>query len=252
VTVTAHLLIALWCVAVATRCGAAADVGSIVTTLMDDERALNGVPFAEVVRAATGKEVIPINLTNAVDRELVGKIGRAMDKVMRSLNVADSAVRTKRRINEVSALFEAAIRTELNLVSGFACDYPKTASGTRQRSGYPDLRLFDKASGRVVYLDPKLFEQGSRASSFRTFYFEPKKETNKILEDAHHLLVGFEHDGKEDGAWKFLNWELVDLSKFQVKLKAEFQGSNRDLYQPEAIIVSSKTNFNLTTETQRH
>ena len=39
--------------------------------------------------------------------------------------------------------------------------------------------------------------------------------------------------------WKFVRWDLVDLSRFTVKLKAEFQGSNRDIYRPEAIVGSS-------------
>ena len=34
-------------------------------------------------------------------------------------------------------------------------------------------------------------------------------------------------------------WDLVDLSRFTVKLKAEFQGNNRDMYRPEAIVASS-------------
>jgi hypothetical protein len=34
-------------------------------------------------------------------------------------------------------------------------------------------------------------------------------------------------------------WDLVDLSQFTVKLKAEFQASNRDMYRPEAIVTSS-------------
>ena len=33
--------------------------------------------------------------------------------------------------------------------------------------------------------------------------------------------------------------DLVDLSAFRIKPKAEFQESNRDLYHPEAIVVSS-------------
>ena len=38
---------------------------------------------------------------------------------------------------------------------------------------------------------------------------------------------------------KFIPWDLVDLSRFSVKLKAEFQGSNRDMYRAEAIVASS-------------
>jgi hypothetical protein len=214
----------------------AADVGRVVQSLMSEENELAGVPFAQVVHAATGKKVLPLNLTNSADRELVGRISRAMDSVLRQLNATNGPAQQKRRINEVSALFEDAMKTELNAIEDFTCDFPKTATGGKQRSGYPDLRLMDKKSGRVIYLDPKLFERGSRNSSLRTFYYEPKRETNKILDDAHHLIVGFEHDGKADGAWTFLSWELVDLAHLRVKLKAEFQGSNRDLYRPEAVV----------------
>ena len=178
----------------------------------------------------------------AIDRELIAKIGGALDKVLHNLNAPDGAAHKKRRINEVSALFEAAMQTELNAVVGFQCEYPKLASGAFQRSGYPDLRLMDRKSGRVVYLDPKLFERGSRNGSLRTFYYEAKRETNKILDDAHHLAVGFEHDGKQEGVWKFSGWELVDLAHLRVKLKAEFQASNRELYRPEAIVGSSRIN----------
>jgi hypothetical protein len=220
-------------------CACGADIRGVVTTVMQSGEDLHGVRFAEVVEAATGRKVIPLSRSNAVDQALVAKIGRALDDVLKELNAPGSPVRQKRRINEVSSLFEDGIKAALNKVPGFECDFPKLADGGHQRSGYPDLRLFDKATRRVVYLDPKLFERGSRGSSFRTFYFEPKRETNKILDDAHHLIVGFEHDGRT-GEWKFMDWELVDLAEFRVKLKAEFQASNRDLYKPEAVVGSSR------------
>src|SRR6266576_4793770 len=121
-----------------------------------------------------------------------------------------------------------------------ACDFPKTAAGGKQRSGYPDLELVDQLSHRIYYLDPKLYAVGSRDSSFRTFYFEPKIATNKVREDAVHFIVGFEHEKPAaNRRWKFTRWDLVDLSHFQVKLKAEFEGSNRDMYRPEAIVATS-------------
>jgi hypothetical protein len=196
--------------------------------------------FSNVVHAATGRRLLPFT-TNATDTKLIHTISRAMDSVLATLNASNSGVRARRRINEVSALFESAIRAELKKAEGFECEYPKTASGQQQRSGYPDLRLVEKKTGRVVYIDPKLYERGSRSSSLRTFYFEPKRETNKILDDAHHVIVGFEHDGNT-GAWRFLGWELIDLSNFRVRLKAEFQASNRDLYRPEAVLATSSTN----------
>jgi hypothetical protein len=200
---------------------------------------LQGIPFAEVVRAATGRRVVPLHPMNELDRALIARIGGALDAVLERLNAPDSPAQTQRRINEVSAQIESVLREALNRVPGFRCDIPVTAAGRSQRSGYPDLRLLDQASGRVLYLDPKLSEQGSRGSSLRTFYFEPKRETNKILDDAHHLLVGIEHDGGGAGRRRFLRWDLVDLSSLRVRLKAEFQASNKELYQPESILRSS-------------
>jgi hypothetical protein len=107
------------------------------------------------------------------------------------------------------------------------------------------LRIPDLVSKRVFYLKPKLYAAGSRDSSFRTFYFEPKRSTNKVRDDAVHFVVGFEHAPRETASgspkakWNFTRWDLVDLSRFTVKLKAEFQGSNRDMYRPEAIVASS-------------
>jgi hypothetical protein len=216
------------------------DTRALVSALVRSETDLKQVPFAQIVQAATGKNVIPFDTSKEVDRELLSKIGNAMDEVLKRLNMTNSSAQKQRRINEVSSHFETEMKRVLNEIPGFECDFPKTAQGKVQRSGYPDLRLVEKKTGRVVYLDPKLYEKRSRTSSFRTFYFEPKTDTNKINDDAHHLIVGFEHDGRPDGFWKFSNWDLVDISQFRVHLKAEFQGSNRDLYQPELIVGSSR------------
>ena len=131
------------------------------------------------------------------------------------------------------------VRELLNRVPGFTCDFPHTSEDRVRHSGYPDLRLVDAATNRVFYLDPKLYAAGSRDGSFRTFYFEPKITTNKVRDDAAHLLVGFEHTPRTAGHWTFIHWDLVDVAHFKVRLKAEFQGSNREIYRPEAIIATS-------------
>lgn len=233
------LLIAFACSAAVLCPVKAADSKTIretVRAVAQADRDLKEIPFNEVVEAATGKHILPFDLKKQSDRELLSKIGVALDEVLRRMNTTNSTAQQQRRINEVSSHFEDEMQRVLNETPGFSCDFPHLASGKIQRSGYPDLRLVDEKSGRIVYLDPKLYEDKSRASSLRTFYFEPKTDTNKILDDAHHLIVGFAHDGKQEGHWKFLRWELVDLAYFKVRLKAEFQGSNRDLYQESAIV----------------
>jgi hypothetical protein len=170
----------------------------------------------------------------------VKAITTACDETVKKLNAPASAIQSTTRINEVSSHFEDALRELLNAGPGLSCDLPRTAQGRVMRSGYPDLRIVDLASKRVFYLDPKLYAVGSRDSSFRAFYFEPKIATNKVRDDAVHFIVGFEHEPREkSGRWNFTRWDLVDLAQFRVKLKAEFQGSNRDMYRPEAIVATS-------------
>ena len=218
-----------------------APVDQLIPWLLDEDRQLRGIPFGEVIHDTTGKRVLAVEKTNEVDQRVIKGIGAACDEVVRRLNAPDSMIQKIARINEVSSHFEDELRSVLNATPGLSCDFPHTADNKVQRSGYPDLRVVDLASKRVFYLDPKLYVAGSRESSFRTFYFEPKVATNKVRDDAVHFIVGFEHEAREKsgGVWKFTRWDLVDLAQFKVKLKAEFQGSNRDMYRPEAIVATS-------------
>ncbi len=215
-------------------------VDQLIPWLLREDGELRGIPFNEVILDTTGKRVLPFNPGDETDARVVKEISAVLDEVTTQLNEPESVIQNIPRINEVSSHFEDLMRELLNKAPGLECDFPKTAKERIQRSGYPDLRLVDKQSRRVYYLDPKLYAVGSRDSSFRTFYFEPKIATNKVRDDAVHFIVGFEHEKRTGGnGWKFTRWDLVDLSKFQVKLKAEFQGSNHDMYRPEAIVASS-------------
>jgi hypothetical protein len=217
-----------------------AAVDQLIPWLLDESRQLRGIPFAEVIFDTTGKRVLPVNPKSEVDQRVVKAISAACDEKLKKLNAPGSAVKITTRINEARNQFEDALRELLNAEPGLSCDLPRTVQGRVMRSGYPDLRIADLASKRVFYLDPKLYAVGSRDSSFRSFYFEPKIATNKVRDDAVHFIVGFEHEPREkNGRWKFTRWDLVDLAQFRVKLKAEFQGSNRDMYRPEAIVATS-------------
>jgi hypothetical protein len=239
-------------------------VDQLIPWLLDESAQLRGIPFSEVIVDVTGKKVLPFDAKNEVDQRVSKAIAVACDETVKRLNAADNPVQKVERINEVSSHFEDTLRELINATPGMSCDFPKTGDGKVQRSGYPDLRIVDLASKRVFYLDPKLYAVGSRDSSFRTFYFEPKTGTNKVRDDAVHFVVGFEHQPRDVAAslsrgasdatsdtaterrgynkaarWKFTRWDLIDLANFKVKLKAEFQGSNREMYRPEAIVASS-------------
>jgi hypothetical protein len=214
-------------------------VDRLIPWVLEEGRALRGIAFSEVIFDATGKRVLSFDRKNETNARVAKQIGAALDQTVNRLNATDSPVQKVARINEVSSHVEDFLREALNATPGLSCDFPRTADGKAQRSGYPDLRIVDLASKRVFYLDPKLYALGSRDSGFRTFYFEPKISTNKVRDDAVHFVAGLEHEPRKEGRWKFTRWDLVDLSRFKVKLKAEFQGSNHDMYRPEAIVASS-------------
>jgi hypothetical protein len=213
-------------------------VRQLIPWLLEEDAALKGIPFSDVIHATSGRRVLPVNRTDADTARILDTIGRTLDDVLAELNGPDSPAKRQRRVNEMSKFFEDAIVEKLGSTPGFECGPPRTTAGRVQRSGYPDIRIVDRASGRVLYLDPKLYAKGSRASSLRTFYFTPKRETNKVNDDAHHLVAGIEHE-KEAGEVRFAHWELIDLSRFRVRLKAEFEGSNADLYRSDAVVGQS-------------
>jgi len=208
----------------------------LVRSLLGEKLSERGFDFATIAEACSGKRVLSLEKNQPAHQRVTIAIGQALKHTLAELNQPDSPIKKLRRINEASRFFEDGILSHINQTPGLACEVPPTRSGEHQRSGYPDLRITDKASGLIFYLDPKLVEQGSAESTFRTFYFEPKTETLKITDDAVHLLAGIEHDGK-DGQWTFTGWRLVDLSKLRVRLKAEFQASNTDLYQKSMLTV---------------
>jgi hypothetical protein len=234
---------------IASSPGVAADekvsaVGTLIPWLLDENTALKGIRFADVIAATSGKRVLPVERADKDEQRILTAIGSALDAVLAEMNAPGSKTRAAKRVNEMSSHFENAIQARLHAVDGMTCDFPKTAAGKHQRSGYPDLVLTDRKTGRVFYLDPKLFAASSKTSSFRTFYFEPKRETNKVTEDARHLIVGIAHERAADGTVHFAHWELIDLSDFRVRLKAEFEGSNADMYRPDAVVGASGPSAN--------
>lgn len=214
----------------------------IIQQLLAQDLGTRRFPFPDVIHAACGKKVIATNPDNSAHHSLLETISQAANETLTELSQKDSRLHQLRRINEASRYFEDLLLKKINAAPHITCQIPQNTQGKQHRSGYPDLHIIHTDSDGVkthAYLDPKLFEKKSRASSLRTFYYEPRTRTNKIQYDAIHLLLGICHDGKQ-GAWTFTSWELCDLSKFSVRLKAEFQASNRDLYRKNIIIRSSK------------
>lgn len=209
-------------------------IGTLLAQDLDERR----FAFPVVVKAATGHGLRAFKRGDAPAETIATAIQVAADEAIEKFSEAGSPLFGLRRINEASRFFEDFLRASIDAHPDLFCTVPTTADGGEQRSGYPDLRIEHIASETIAYLDPKLYEAGNRDSSLRTFYYTPRQETSKVQEDACHLLLGISHDGN-DGAWTFTGWELIDLAKLSVRLKAEFQASNRDLYLEEAQILTS-------------
>jgi hypothetical protein len=206
----------------------------LVKMLLKEDLSDRSFDFDVVAEAASGKKVIPMKEMKSAER-VKAAIVKAVNRSIADMNLEGSPIKGLRRINEGSVFFEDALQKWLDAEEGLSCEFPKTRDGNVQRSGYPDLVITDELTGEVYYLDPKLLERGSEKSSLRTFYFEPKDQTLKITQDAAHLLVGIEHDGV-DGNWKFTGFYLVDLFSLKVRLKAEFQAPNKDVYSERSVL----------------
>jgi len=215
-------------------------VDRLIPWLLEEGHELKGIPFGDVLAATSGRKILPVDPSDPGQAPVLARIGEALDRTLVALNDPGHPAQHVGRINEASSHVEDQLREELNKVPGWKCTIPPTAEGREQRSGYPDIRL-EVAPGDIYYLDPKLFAPDNRNSSLRTFYFEPRSGTNKVTEDARHLLVGICHVEGEGGKVRFLSWELVDVSRLRVRLKAEFQASNHDLYRDDQIVARGGT-----------
>jgi hypothetical protein len=149
-------------------------VDQLIPWLLDEGRQLRGIPFAEVILDATGKRVLPVNTKDEIDLRVIKQISAACDETIKRFNMPDSAIQNVARINDVSSHFEDSLRELLNAAPGLKCDFPRTAEGRVQRSGYPDLRIVDVVSKRVFYLDPKLYVAGAETAVFAHSISNPK------------------------------------------------------------------------------
>jgi hypothetical protein len=154
-------------------------VDQLIPWLLDEDKQLRGVPFSELIFDTTGKKVLPFNANNAVDQRVAKAISAACDKTMKRLNAPDSPIQHVDRINEVSSYFEDTLRHLLNATPGLQCDFPVTADGKLQRSGYPDLRITDLESKRVFYLNPKLYATGTATAVSEHFISSPRSRLTK-------------------------------------------------------------------------
>lgn len=216
------------------------DNASLIKNLRAQNLDKRRFSFARVIEGATGKTVTAFDSREPGAAVILEAIRKASDHALQVHSKESSPLRNLSRINEASRFFEDTLREQIDANPALFCTIPLASDGREQRMGYPDLRIEHVDSGTVAYLDPKLYEEGNRRSTLRSFYYKLGSAPSKVTEDAHHLLLGFAHDGLA-GLWSFTGWELLDLTTLEVGLKAEFQASNRDLYDEGSPLASSRS-----------
>src|ERR1044072_7696553 len=156
----------------------ASPVAPLIGWLLDRNRELNGIDFSEVILAATGKKVVAFDPNSDPDQRIMKALRLALDEATKQMNAPGSAIQNVARINEVSSHVEDLLRRLLNQ-GDLSCDFPSNAEGHIQRSGYPDLRMVDIKTGRIYYLDPKLYARAAAKAASAHFISSPRSPPTK-------------------------------------------------------------------------
>ena len=184
--------------------------------------------FRDVINAATGYKIIPFDGNS---NQILEEIKSWLDG---NLNELSNLIERDYvgRPNELGNYLERVLMARLDESLNFSVDMPATEQGHKQAAGYPDGIIFDSMRNQVVYFDVKIFQEKTRNNTLRSFYYQQTNQS-KILHDAPHFLIGFVVEslsGDNRSPFIIRDYELVDIYNLEVNFKAEFNASNKDLY----------------------
>jgi hypothetical protein len=189
-----------------------------------------GIPFAQVVEAATG---LPVHPVDDSDTEVVTRLDAVFRFILEGYETTEAGFEISVRMIEdqiSDAINCRAVTTPL------VCDKPRNVSGKYQASGYPDLALTCTTTGRVYYLSMSTCTRRALDSSLRTLYYSPSALTGKATSPARHCMVVFLRETADPGTEILTGFRFVDLAKIKLNFKAEFNAGNRVLVQSESIL----------------
>ncbi|CAB3289181.1 putative Type II site-specific deoxyribonuclease [Methanocaldococcus lauensis] len=114
------------------------------------------ISFSTFVRVVSGYKIIPINLSKKEDKDLIEDLIKVCEEVIEEIKktngIKDKEGKTPNRPNEVGNYIENYVKDVLNKY-GYA-DTPKTQSGSKKSTGYPDIEFWykgkEEGEGRIV------------------------------------------------------------------------------------------------------
>ena len=195
---------------------------------------LKKIPLNLVIEGLSGYKIIPFNEKVMQDKVLLKDLIKVANKAGVEFNKSNNM---RPRPNEVGNDIEPFIKEALNTI-GYKADTPKTNSGGKKSTGYPDIEFIDKFN-RFNYLECKTFNIATLTSSMRSFYLSPSDKF-KITKNAHHFIMSFEifvekFIGKNN-VYKCKSWKILSIENLDVDVKYEFNADNSRLYSKELII----------------
>jgi len=205
-----------------------------VKNVVKQMKALKDVPFNLIIECLSGHKIIPFNPENKNDKATLKLLEKTAVLAMKEIN--KDGIRSKRP-NEVGNKIEPFIKNAL-IELDCRADIPKTKSGKRQSTGYPDL-LFYGIDGEVNYLECKTYSADTLDLSMRSFFVSPS-ENPKILCDAHHFLISFEMYKHTETIFKTRNYKIISLEDLRVNVKHEFNANNIALYKSIKALAESE------------
>ncbi len=195
---------------------------------------LKKVPFNLVIEGLSDCKIIPFDKKNKNDVDLLKKIIQAANLAGKEINKKGVL---RQRPNEVGNDIELFVKRALTRV-GYKADTPKTNSGGKKSTGYPDIEFTDEFA-RVNYLECKTFNIENISTTQRSFYLSPSDEF-KITKNAHHFVLSFEiyveKNTPKNKLFKCKSWKLLSVENLDVDVKYEFNADNARLYTKKLII----------------
>lgn len=205
--------------------------------LQDGGASAAAVSWPELVRAAGGKQVVPLDPANPADAATLAQLGAALDALLPRLNRPDGTLRATPALTTAEATARVAdeLRAALATLPGHTVE-PLTAPGAPCLA----LRWTDTASGRTCCLLVALYPTGGKDTAARALTVRAADLAGQFTADGACLLVGFEHNGKAGRELALLNWEAVDLARVSLRCAVTFEADADALHAPGATLADGR------------
>jgi hypothetical protein len=186
------------------------------------------VPFPLIVKASSGFDIIPVDDKDPQDRALLKTLKEILDSYLVTLKKSHYRLEGDRP-NEVGSRIEGGLVHEMERSSLKVIQLIK--------KGYPDIELYD-AKGRLTYVEVKV-SSSIEPKDLRAFFYSGGK---KIKGNARHLLLSLSISKvlHTPNVWEVKRYAISDLSNLKVKLKTEFNATQKVMTDRSLEIFSSE------------